>query len=245
MKVIRVLIIIIVLSAGLVSCKKVDLADDTNEEITVTNAVENKEYNGTILERKEENLTDFNMGAGQVSGTEGMNFELDIIMKDGYHYWEEEPSPFYGDNYIGQYEMILKKDGIVVDEYDLSQDWEERYNEEMRFSRTFEIELIDYDNDGNYEFLMGQYFSSNLNIYHMYQINTTTNEIAAMSDMGFFNMSGKRETERLKQEDDGNYYIQGYDNSESKYFRIPIIFKDGLAEKGEVEYFDSLLSMLW
>lgn len=40
----------------------------------------------------------------------------------------------------------------------------------MRFGSKFDISVYDYDDNGEIEFLIGQYFSSNINEYRLYRI---------------------------------------------------------------------------
>ncbi|HWT73508.1 MAG TPA: hypothetical protein VN258_02135 [Mobilitalea sp.] len=237
MKLNKICILIIAISISFCACKEMDSGNEAKED-TLINSDEKNEVN-----KEKEHLFNFMIGHGKIIHTKDISYEIEIIMKDGYYFDEDSMGPFYGDNYIGQFEIVLKKDGNIVNNFDLSKDWAERYDDELRFRKKFEIELIDYGSDGNYEFLIGQYFSSNLNLYKMYQINTSQDEIIAINDLGYLNVSGSRETEKLNQDKDGNYYVSGYDNSKSKYFKIPIIFHEGKITKGEIEYHDEIIDI--
>lgn len=212
------------------ACKSSDLDIETNNESTEFLQVEHK------TSTDKEPLTDFPLGHGQIINDNGTTYEIDMILKDGFYYYEDNIGPFYGDNYTGDYELELKKDGSIINNLDLSADWGRKYADILFFSKEFEMELIDYDNDGNYEFLIGQYFSSNLNLYKMYQLNTSLDELVSLNDVGYLNFSGSRETEKLTQDNVGNYYVRGYDNSEGKDFKIPIFFQAGEITRGELVY---------
>ncbi len=230
MKIYKLCISIIAVTIVFFACKSVDLNIEANKPNSESLQAEQE------IGPEKEPLTDFTIGHGQILSDDGITYEIDVILKDGFHYYEDDMGPFYGDNYKGIYEIVLKKDGNIINHLDLSKDWQDKYDDELFFSREFEIELIDYDRDGNYEFLIGQYFSSNLNLYKMYQVNTSKDELIALKDVGYLNFSGYRETEKLTLDDDGNYYVNGYDNSEGKYFKIPILFQDGKITRGELEY---------
>lgn len=53
----------------------------------------------------------------------------------------------------------------------------------MLFNESVDLSVTDYNQDGNYELLIGQYASQNVNVYHMYYI-TKDLEIGHYEEIG-------------------------------------------------------------
>ncbi len=163
----------------------------------------------------------------EIAGLE--NATLELVMDNGEFYHDETPGAFQGDNWIGSCKLILSSNDKVKSELILD-DW----NEDLRFSSTFHIEIEDYDGDSQYEFLIGQYFSSNMNLYRMYQINKN-NQIVNIDSVDYLNISGKpRYSCVLDKSSEGQWYYSYYNNISSKDIEKLIIFDKDFIRKESV-----------
>lgn len=113
-------------------------------------------------------------------------YSLELIMYIGEFYEDTELGAFYGDNWVGKCKLVISHNGMIESEYMLDDDW----SEPMRFGNQFEIETYDYDNDGQSEFLIGQYLSSNINEYILYRM-TKERIIEKIEGGENINISGK------------------------------------------------------
>ncbi len=118
---------------------------------------------------------------------------------------------YFGANWIGSYELAIvhTPSNKVVITYKLS-DW----NEPMCFQETFDLKLTDYDKDGNFEVLIGQYGTVNYNRYHMYQIGGDL-RISYYSEIGEILISSREMSPELEVKGDVIRYSY-YDNSKGK-----------------------------
>ena len=139
-------------------------------------------------------------------------YYLELIMYEGKYYVDTEVGAFEGENWVGDCKLVIKRDEKIEYEYLLDEDW----SEEMRFGSHFEIEIYDYDNDGQPEFLLGQYMSSNINEYKLYRI-TNEKTIEMINGGENINISGKeRYSCKFNIDDNHKFFYEYYDNSTSQ-----------------------------
>lgn len=95
-------------------------------------------------------------------------FTVKIILKEG-KYITEESSPFF-DTYEGDFEFVVLNDNTTV--------FTEKIvignsDELIAIRKDFKLQVADYNGDGNLDFALGQYISSNSFIYQFYSIDST------------------------------------------------------------------------
>lgn len=82
-----------------------------------------------------------------------------VKMIEGTYVEEKEPGPFMGWNYQGKFVIETKDDNQVKEhQLELNSLFE---NEPMIFNKEFELKFNDYNDDGNIDFTIGQYGTSN------------------------------------------------------------------------------------
>lgn len=134
--------------------------------------------NGCVSDNKEGVIKDIVVGSCDVE-LGGEYYRLELYLSNGEYVFNEDPGPYYGDNWIGEFTLILYRevDDMIISRYKLDES-------EMIFNNKFEIMISDYNDDGVNEFLIGQHGSTNFNIYRMYYIDENIN-------IGFYNQIGE------------------------------------------------------
>ncbi|BBI34938.1 hypothetical protein [Cohnella abietis] len=99
---------------------------------------------------------------------DGEQDRLSIIMTEGVLVADSNPGPFEGEYYVGEFVAELTDlNGKVLQRLDLAP----TFGEELRFRKgSFELVIDDYNGDNNPDFTIGQYASSNGNVYNIYTI---------------------------------------------------------------------------
>lgn len=86
----------------------------------------------------------------------------------GRYFEDWSPGPFMGRNWEGEFQIQLSKEnGEVVHAVDLN----DYFQEDLVFNSLFDIEFDDYNGDGNIDFTIGQYASSNGNIFKLFTLD--------------------------------------------------------------------------
>lgn len=112
-----------------------------------------------------------------------------VKMTEGKQYEETEAGPFQGWNWQGKFILQLIDDkGNEISELDLNKAFK---GEELIFNRVFLLKFEDYNNDGNMDFAVGQYGSSNGNLYKLFTLIDNKIEILAVQTGTIFNSAGK------------------------------------------------------
>ncbi|TCT17206.1 hypothetical protein EDC18_101504 [Natranaerovirga pectinivora] len=166
------------------------------------------------------------LGKGIVQMPDLSEYTLELQMYNGKYYYDESPGAFQGDNWVGDCKLVLSKDNVMISEFNLT-DW----NEEMRFQTEFDILTYDYNDDGQYEFLIGQYLSSNIYEYRLYRIKENL-EIVNLQNVDYLNISGGgRYSNLLGITETGDIYYKYYDNSRMEYITKMLLFENGTVTK--------------
>lgn len=143
-------------------------------------------------------------------------YKLELIMYDGEYSYVEDIGPFYGDNWTGKCKLVLTKNGTVISKLLLA-NWEE----DMLFNKVFDIKLYICAEHDSYIFSIGQYLSSNINEYRLYEISKCL-ELKALGSR-IINISGEdRYSCELNIDNLGNLSYQYYDNSTGDYIEKSI-----------------------
>lgn len=142
-------------------------------------------------------------GGGQLG-----DYWLKLQMYEGDYKYDTNPGPHQGSNWTGKYELVVwdsEKDEAITS-YPL-----EEWKEPLNFQESFTLNITDYNEDGTYEVLIGQYGSSNSNIYRMYYI-TEDLEIGCYTEIGELNISD-RDMSPVLESGEGVVTYAVYDNS--------------------------------
>lgn len=136
------------------------------------------------------------------------NYLIALQMYEGSYESEFILGPNSVSNWSGKYELIIADtvDGKIIKNFDL-EDW----SETMRFQEQGALNLTDYNCDGILELLIGQYGTTNSNIYHMYYI-TRDLEIGYFSEIGEIIIDSK-ELSPILEIKEGMVEYSVYDNS--------------------------------
>ncbi len=146
----------------------------------------------------------------------GKSQYLRLIMVKGKYYEDWTPGPCMGTIWEGYYNIELIDDsGNIISQIELSK----FYTEPLIFNSLFDIEFDDYNNDGDIDFTIGQYASSNGNEYKLFTLRKDgTIEILPINgypSMFISNTTGYYST-KLTKLDNVTFKKEYYDNSKGK-----------------------------
>lgn len=145
----------------------------------------------------------------------GENQYLRLQMVKGKYYEDWTPSPYMGTIWEGYFIIDLIDDlGNIISQIDLST----VYNEPLIFTSSFQIEFDDYNNDGDIDFTIGQYTSSNGREYKLFTIRKDEKidvlPVKDHSSLFISNTTGYYST-KLTKKTDTSFVIEYYDNSKT------------------------------
>ena len=146
------------------------------------------------------------------------NESLIVKMTDGRYYEDKEPGAYMGSNWEGKFHIQLIDDkGNMISELDLNRAFNEQ---KLNFQNAFSIEFDDYNNDDNIDFAIGQYASSNGNVYKLFTISSAgkIEELLIKEQSEIFSSGGNRYSKRFEKIDITSFKNQYYDNSKGKTF---------------------------
>jgi len=101
------------------------------------------------------------------------DYYLNIQMIEGKYSEDWSPGPLMGRTWNGKFQIIVTDDyGRIISTVNLN----DFFQDENIFNSTFDIEFDDYNGDGNIDFTIGQYGTSNGNFYKLFTL-THENQI--------------------------------------------------------------------
>ena len=141
------------------------------------------------------------------------NEQLQLQLVKGRYYEDWTPGPFIGRGWSGEFRLVLADDsGQVKEEFPLS----DYFDDALVFNALFEIEFEDYNGDGNVDFALGQYGSSNGNFYKLFTL-TEDNRLEELKVRGhrdlFISAADGRYSTKLEKTGDRSFKKSAYDNS--------------------------------
>lgn len=172
-------------------------------------------YDTNILSK---NNIDFNK--------DSYNESLIVKMTDGRYYEDREPGAYMGSNWEGKFHIQLIDDkGNIISELNLNKAFNEQ---KLNFQSNFSIEFDDYNNDGNIDFAIGQYASSNGNVYKLFTISPDgkIEELLIKGQSEIFSSGGNRYSKRFEKIDMTSFKNQYYDNSKGKMVEIHYLWSN-------------------
>lgn len=141
-----------------------------------------------------------------------------VKMTEGKQYEETEAGPFQGWNWQGKFILQLIDDkGNEISELDLNKTFK---GEELIFNRVFLLKFEDYNNDGNMDFAVGQYGSSNGNLYKLFTLIDNKIKILPVQTGTIFNSAGNsRYATTFEKVSEIGFLSFYYDNSLGKIIK--------------------------
>jgi hypothetical protein len=143
---------------------------------------------------------------------------LVVEMTGGKQFEDTAPGPFQGWNWQGKFVVrLIDSEENIISELDLNRAFN---GEELIFNEPFVIEFDDFNNDGNIDFAIGQYASSNGNTYRLFTIKDSKIEVLPVITSGIFSSMGMgRYTIRFEKSSEGGFFNSYYDNIRGKLIK--------------------------
>ena len=139
-----------------------------------------------------------------------------VRMVDGKQYEETEAGPFQGWNWQGKFVVsLIDEAGKTISELDLNEAFG---GQDLVFNSSFLLQFDDYNNDGNLDFALGQYASSNGNVYRLFTIKDDVIELLPVKTGEIFSSGGRsRYTTEFEKFAKSGFINTYYDNIKGKY----------------------------
>lgn len=204
---IRITVMLLVFTILLTSCRvgvvssnytaEAVIANDRNSEIKILSPITlsmNPMYNGGVY--------------GET---------LLIRMVKGTYKDNWDPGPFFGPEWSGEYiaQVLDDEKGEIVSELNLK----DSFRQDLSFSGSFKIEFEDYNGDGNLDFTIGQYASSNGYVFKIYTIEKDwkLKELKVERERPLF-ISNSAYSMKLDKVDEKSFKTKYYDNSQGNWY---------------------------
>jgi bla regulator protein BlaR1 len=148
---------------------------------------------------------------------------LRLKMVKGKYYENWTPGPYMGTIWEGYYNIELIDDsGNIISQIELNK----IYKEPLIFTSFFDIQFDEYNNDGDIDFTIGQYATSNGNEYKLFTLRKDGKiellPINGYSSLFISDTTGYYST-KLTKLDNGTFKKEYYDNTKGK--NVDDIFK--------------------
>ena len=118
----------------------------------------------------------------------------------------------------GQFvEEVSDENSKLINQTDLSSFYKDQ---PLTFPSTFKLEFGDYNNDGDMDFTLGQYGSSNGNFYNLFTVRKDGKvvELNIKDHPSLFISEPGKYSVKLDKIDNLTFKTKSYDNSKGKYF---------------------------
>jgi hypothetical protein len=167
----------------------------------------------------------------------GTGAYLRLKMISGTYYEDWNPGAIMGTIYEGRFVLDLCDEfGKTFAETELRK----YYTEDLIFTENFKLEFDDYNNDGNMDFTLGQYASSNGMVYKLFTLKADgTVEQLKIKDTPelFVSEPTNRYSTKLDKCDDTSFKARYYDNSQGNTYEVTYKWQDEefvIADKMEI-----------
>lgn len=202
---------LIILVLSVTSCKEVT-------EVEVANQNDLVEVNDTSIEEIKDSMT---------FGTSTWDeYSIELVMLEGSHIIDNSVGAieYTGEYWQGKCQLELSRNDEMIDSIEMNNIFEGI----LSFKDTFSIET--FEEEGITYFLIGQYFSSNLNDYKLFKV--VDDKIIYCKELGSINISGKPKYSCLLDDmGDGRYKYQFYDNSIGEEVNRILVFEEGTVKR--------------
>lgn len=140
---------------------------------------------------------------------------LNLQLSRGSYHEDWSPSPLTGRNWSGDFELVISDEyGNMKEAFPLN----EHFKEPLVFNDFFEIQFDDYNGDGDIDFTIGQYGTSNGNFYKLFTIKDEHIQLLQVKGYPelFITSSTGRYSTKLDKVNDNSFTKTMYDNSIGK-----------------------------
>jgi hypothetical protein len=142
----------------------------------------------------------------------GNTVYVNIEMTSGQYAFDEIPGAFQGGNWSGQYQIrVYTDDADFKNPVHIAPIFIEE-SQPMSFKGEFPLVFDDYNNDGNPDFTLGQYASSNGYVYAIFTINQA-GEVETLDTGGLMFISEFDYSVKLEKLSPTSFTKSGYDNT--------------------------------
>ncbi len=143
----------------------------------------------------------------------GQSVNVRLKMVKGRYYEDWNPGAFMGTIWEGSLMIELSDEyGKIISTTDISK----MYSDQLKFNSSFNIEFDDYNDDGDLDFTIGQYASSNGNLYEIFTLRKS-GEIEELPIKDHSNLFISKRTgyysTKLNKINGTTFEIEYYDNS--------------------------------
>ncbi|NLM59588.1 MAG: hypothetical protein GX194_10845 [Clostridium sp.] len=185
--------------------------DDNSNVVLANNSTENTEISSDI-----EIQFPMTISNNDLYPVIGEQKYLRLRMVKGKYYENWFPGAYMGTIWEGHFDLELADEsGNVVSRTDL----DKIYSEPLIFNSSFEIQFDDYNDDGDIDFAIGQYASSNGKEYKLFTLRKDGKieelTVKGYSSLFISNPTGVYST-KLKKVDNASFKIEYYDNSKGE-----------------------------
>jgi len=189
--------------------------DKVGNDVRIYSVKENPVVINTKKEMTEEDMESIVSENTVDYDKDSKNEKVVVRMVDGDQYEETAAGPFEGWNWKGKFVVsLIDEAGKIVSELDLNKAFGDG---DLLFNSRFQIKFDDYNNDGNPDFVLGQYASSNGNVYRLFTIKDDGIELLPLKTGEIFSSGGRSryttEFEKFGKNGFINFY---YDNTKGK-----------------------------
>ena len=214
MKKILLLVVIICISIGLTSCY---LSKDNEVTNDISTSTMNVNQSNSSIEG-DNNKIHIKSNSMTLSDNTYKDRVIRLKLVEGDYYEDWNPSPIMGTIWEGLFSIdVLDKSGNLMSTTKLESI---HPNEKLTFTAPFQIQFNDYNNDGDVDFTLGQYSSSNGYDYKLYTIrkDNSVQELVIKDNPYIFisNRTGQYST-MLNKVDNTTFTIEYYDNSKGTF----------------------------
>ncbi|MCD7805784.1 MAG: hypothetical protein LUH19_00395 [Lachnospiraceae bacterium] len=153
--------------------------------------------------------TDIKVSEPVIMGTGSFgDYVLALRLYEGKYESDYAVGPGFGPNWTGKYELAVMESGsdTVLSRYELTGE-----EETLCFQESFALQVTDLNADGCMEVLIGQYGTSNFNLYKMYYIDENL-QIGYYTEIGELTISSQEMSPALEVSGDKIVY-SFYDNA--------------------------------
>ncbi|RJX37622.1 hypothetical protein D3P09_21850 [Paenibacillus pinisoli] len=145
----------------------------------------------------------------------GVDIDLDVALIEGSYYEDWNPGALMGRNWQGSFQFVIRDgSGNVLRQFDIDRSFFQQVNE------IFELSFADYNGDGDIDFALGQYGTSNGNYYQLYTIREdySIERLDIADRQHLFASGGSRHAIEFEPWGDAGFKLEYYDNSAGKTF---------------------------
>ena len=166
------------------------------------------------------------LAKSKISGHSGQ--QLELVDVKGMYINNTTVGPFQGNNWTGQFQLrVVNSEGKVLSKLSLP---DNKFTQ-LLFMRKFQFHFADYTDDGNPDFTLGQYASSNGSWYQIYEVKS--DGIVQLPIYLFASDGGY--SPLFQQVKPNGFKIKYYDNANAEWYQATYVWKKGKFEQSSLD----------